>query len=67
VGGYLQEQQPEVEAVASGAIASDYQRLRVEQVQSVSRTGPWQHLKCTECILTACRRVVDMYTSWCLG
>jgi hypothetical protein len=30
----MQEQQPEVEAVASGAIASDYQRLRVEQVQS---------------------------------
>ena len=30
---YVKERLPDVEAVASGAIASDYQRLRVENVR----------------------------------
>ena len=32
---YAKQQQPEIQAVASGAIASDYQRTRVEHVRAL--------------------------------
>jgi diphthamide synthase (EF-2-diphthine--ammonia ligase) len=35
MGVPVQEAHPEVQAVASGAIASDYQRLRVENVSTL--------------------------------
>lgn len=35
---YAKQQMPEIEAVSSGAIASDYQRLRVEYVSTTSFT-----------------------------
>jgi diphthine-ammonia ligase len=36
---YVKERFPEVEGVSSGAIASDYQRLRVEHVRKSSIHG----------------------------
>ena len=33
---YVQSQMPEIQGVSSGAIASDYQRLRVEHVHHLS-------------------------------
>jgi hypothetical protein len=36
-----QERHPDVQAVASGAIASDYQRLRVESVSVFSTRITW--------------------------
>ena len=33
---YAKQQHPDIEAVSSGAIASDYQRLRVEDVRHLS-------------------------------
>ena len=37
---YAQQQMPQIQAVSCGAIASDYQRLRVEQVRTNMQPQP---------------------------